>query len=696
MILVTGKTIGYLSTLTTVKCIVGSLGCIRVFGEMATVSDAEELVARVQKIYAQVKRERQQRKYEKLQCFLEEAWEIKTASVRQGSSNDGPIEPLVSTTDGSMGPCFRVRQQNAGATLNSSVDRIPLPFAGEPLPHHLCYVPIQSNYFMPDCEKLTSVPYLGEDNKSGDAAHLLSEHDISFRSALVENGPLYLEEESDALIDETLKQCSEIPCGKENSLWEHDETKGIVLGALSRVSHKPESRINDRLERMLVSKGQKTDAVARMPTELVSDTPEDVVETRQESLESNDGEVEYLKTVDSYRALFCPRCFTFNCNLHGLSKKPTLKFQTDRAREKEDSGTWTSVGNDFLTKSGSDPDERLGEIVELSSFHKAMCKRLFLVFEGDIDRMSITMRAPKNLIRAYIERQGFVLPPKRRVLLPTKRKDPYYSIKNYNQKWYGSIKDSEIHPLFVPCVHEGPCSEESCSCVKNNLFCTTACCWGSASPNFFRGCGCKGGCRQRSCTCFSNERECDPDLCSCETCCDPEDRPARKQRCRNDNLRMRRRAHVVIGPSTVSGWGLFARHDIKKGDFIHEYVGEAISQNEAERRGQIDDDKNRSYLFNLSSDYSIDGARRGGKARFINHSSSPNCVTRILFVNGEQRIGVFAKEDITAESELFFHYRYNENDLISKPAKSFPWLEHEDKKPAKKKTRRSQNRKMRK
>lgn len=154
---------------------------------------------------------------------------------------------------------------------------------------------------------------------------------------------------------------------------------------------------------------------------------------------------------------------------------------------------------------------------------------------------------------------------------------------------------------------------------------------------------------------------------------------ATPQRCRNDSLSMRRHIHLLMGKSTAenAGWGVFNKTPLKKGDFVHEYLGEVISQEEAERRGRIYDKCNRSYLFNLTSDFVIDASRKGNKTRFVNHSSKPNCCTRLVSVNGDMRVGLYAKEDIEAQSELFFDYRYDvgiESELITKPSITVDWM----------------------
>ena len=245
---------------------------------------------------------------------------------------------------------------------------------------------------------------------------------------------------------------------------------------------------------------------------------------------------------------------------------------------------------------------------------------------------------------------------------------------------HGPTAKSHLHherQPFTPCNHPGSCDAKSgCLCAKLEIVCEKTCSCSNTCHRKFGGCRCaaKGKvCRENDrCECWALNRECDPELClSCgaHDILDPANR-------RRDDIAHGRCANVVIqrgvpkrtilgiskimADSKEEGLGLYIGEAVRKGDFIDEYVGEIVTDNEAHRREAVYDKRNMSYLFDLNATQAVDSTHMGNKSRFINSEiDEPNVQAKVLFCNGVQRIGMFAARTINPGEELSFNYGGN-------------------------------------
>ncbi|VDN55452.1 unnamed protein product [Dracunculus medinensis] len=107
------------------------------------------------------------------------------------------------------------------------------------------------------------------------------------------------------------------------------------------------------------------------------------------------------------------------------------------------------------------------------------------------------------------------------------------------------------------------------------------------------------------------------------------------------------RHRLEIFRSSKYGWAVRSAVPISKGDFICEYTGELISNEEADRR-EVD-----TYLFEIVENsiiYCIDARNKGNVARFVNHSCDANLLVLKVVWDANVRhfphICFFAKRDI--------------------------------------------------
>uniref|UniRef100_A0A8C5N144 Euchromatic histone lysine methyltransferase 2 n=1 Tax=Leptobrachium leishanense TaxID=445787 RepID=A0A8C5N144_9ANUR len=162
------------------------------------------------------------------------------------------------------------------------------------------------------------------------------------------------------------------------------------------------------------------------------------------------------------------------------------------------------------------------------------------------------------------------------------------------------------------------------------------------------------------------------------------------QLCKNRVVQSGIKVRLQLYRTAKMGWGVRALQAIPQGSFICEYVGELISDAEADVR---EDD---SYLFDLDNKvyadllpavtaerppgalptlqdgevYCIDARYYGNVSRFINHLCEPNLIPVRVFMSHQDlrfpRIAFFSGRDIRYGEELGFDYGDRFWDIKSK------------------------------
>ncbi|XP_059907299.1 histone-lysine N-methyltransferase NSD2-like isoform X5 [Gadus macrocephalus] len=160
-------------------------------------------------------------------------------------------------------------------------------------------------------------------------------------------------------------------------------------------------------------------------------------------------------------------------------------------------------------------------------------------------------------------------------------------------------------------------------------------------PSDERPCGFESECLNRMLL-----YECHPQVCPNGT------------RCCNQDFSKRLYPDTKIIKTAGKGWGLICLRDIKKGEFVNEYIGELIDEEECRARIRFAQENNIShfYMLTIDKDRIIDAGPKGNYSRFMNHSCQPNCETQKWTVNGDTRVGLFAVCPIPAGTELTFNY----------------------------------------
>lgn len=198
-------------------------------------------------------------------------------------------------------------QNSRGKRWNTTRPAVPLEGAHEPRPTGATAVFLKSHFATEDEKELSFVPYFGDDDDH--QKDVLDLYTTKGRERMVEFGPEYRERETRRVIQDTMELVEE------------------------KIGTTPNVALQERLKNALSTLLKvDIDRIQNLSDEFATESPK-----------KSNPDLDYSGAVDSYRVGFCRRCFTYDCNLHGMHEKPDLDIQAKLGIEKERSGLWKEV-----------------------------------------------------------------------------------------------------------------------------------------------------------------------------------------------------------------------------------------------------------------------------------------------------------------------------------------------------------------
>jgi uncharacterized protein len=110
---------------------------------------------------------------------------------------------------------------------------------------------------------------------------------------------------------------------------------------------------------------------------------------------------------------------------------------------------------------------------------------------------------------------------------------------------------------------------------------------------------------------------------------------------------------LIVAPSRIHRWGVFAGEFIPARRKIIEYTGEKISRRETKRRAEGP----LNYIFTLNAYWCIDGNVGGSGAQYVNHCCNPNVYAWIV----KEHILYMSVRDIHPGEELTIDYHFDKD-----------------------------------
>lgn len=677
--------------------------------------------------YLKLRQSKQSEKIEAVKtCFRDNQQGIKEQLLKRNQLQKGEKQQVVpEISPAEHLPSTRKSSVYSGFGHGTQHTVLRTLYTVQSLPQFFTWSPLQQNYMVEDETVLHNIPYMGEEVLDQDGSFI--EELIKNYEGRVHNTPEHVFDEA-ALTDDLLLQLVDALKKHKKSAQENtesetktDEEKETTEEAdcLPKDEEKPpgetgetHDELFDAIASLFPDKGLTGAEVYRRYKNVLDRKNGELPPECTPNIDSPMAQsVSREQSLHSFHMLFCRRCYKYDCFMHGWRTLPTQikrKSPVDLQETnpcgtecymhvksvhegEEDSKSSESVstrrrsrvsskdnkggkgnpkGSGFpspekTATEGSNTDHLLAT-TEWTGAEASLFRVLRPIYCNNYCSIANLIRTKtcKEVYLRALQESHEPLPTADDQDTPPRKKKRKHRMWSLHCRKIQLKKDSTSTHVYnyIPCDHPGQPCDQSCICVATQNFCEKFCQCSTDCQNRFPGCRCKAQCNTKQCPCFLAVRECDPDLCgTCGADCFD---GATNISCRNVGLQRGQRKHLLLAPSDVAGWGIYIKEPCKKNDFIGEYCGEIISQDEADRRGKVYDKYMCSFLFNLNNDFVVDATRKGNKIRFANHSISPNCYAKVMMVNGDHRIGIFAKRDIEVGEELFFDYRYSATDAL--------------------------------
>jgi hypothetical protein len=286
---------------------------------------------------------------------------------------------------------------------------------------------------------------------------------------------------------------------------------------------------------------------------------------------------------DSYRSRTCRICFIHDCREHGLIFEDPKEVD-----ELSSSGAANDDGSEDGNEDG--PSQTKG---------KGRQKRKRASLEGTSHREN---SSPKGFNYKYMLTRS--------VAKETSETD---GITKPTFKPPEQLRDLGKRHMVIPCNHEGTCEQARCRCFRRGIYCEKMCGCAKSCPRRYPGCKCakrdsqkpRNGSRlcRNKCKCFELNRECDPDLCgNCgvDEVLDPANKyndELQKSHCGNCGITKGVPMKTYLTNSPYHGFGVILGEPAKPNDFIMEYKGEILTEQEATRRENVIHPRDTSYFY---------------------------------------------------------------------------------------------------